>query len=46
MEEIDKKIIINLVKEFYQVNSLDELIELINNWNISYIEDFINNKTC
>jgi hypothetical protein len=46
MEEIDKKIIINLVKDFYQVNSLDELIELINNWNISYIEDFINNKTC
>ena len=47
MEDIDKKIIINLVKEFYQINSLDSLITLINNWDTNYINNyFINNKLC
>ena len=46
MEEIDQKIIFSLFKLFYKVNSIDELISLITNWDVCYISNFINLKQC
>ena len=37
MDDNDRKIIIKLVKTFYQINSFNDLIDLINNWDICYI---------
>lgn len=39
MEDNDRKMIIKLVKKFYQINSLDDLINTVNNWDICYIKN-------
>ena len=44
MDEIDQEIIFSLFELFYEVNSIDELISLITNWDVCYINNFINKK--
>ena len=41
MDDVDKNIIFSLFKIFYDIKQIDELINLIKNWDLSFINEHL-----